>query len=137
MFNWLKKKKKKPSPKEEFNGNAVASMQYVVGKDGVIYLEFFWDEEASTDACEVFASLFSQINSSELMEESMMFIKDTLDSRDESDKYITFHSAVLELQRAKIEPLLASMVVEEEEIIDEVVVKPTDLTPDTFGGNQS
>tara|TARA_R110000824_G_scaffold373974_1_gene564434 strand:+ start:1212 stop:1625 length:414 start_codon:yes stop_codon:yes gene_type:complete len=137
MFNWFKKKKKRPNLREEFDGNAVASMQYVVGRDGVVYLEFFWDEKANINACEIFASLFSQINSGELMEESMLFIKETLDSRDQSDSYMSFHSAVFELQKSKIEPILESIAEEGRKIGDEVVVKPTDLSPDTFGGNQS
>ena len=67
----------------------------------------------------------------------MLFIKETLDSRDQSDSYMSFHSAVFELQKSKIEPILESIAEEGRKIGDEVVVKPTDLSPDTFGGNQS
>jgi len=144
MFNWFKKKKKKneqeikPSDhQKEFNGLAVASMRYVVGVDSVIYLEFYWDEDADDDAIHVFTDLFSQINNGELLDSSVEFIKETLDSDGEGHKFNTFYLPLIELQKAKIEPLLEAIGSQNITIKDEVVVKPTDLTRETFGGNQS
>tara|TARA_Y100000593_G_scaffold89635_1_gene174284 strand:+ start:3415 stop:3852 length:438 start_codon:yes stop_codon:yes gene_type:complete len=145
MFNWFKKKKKteeqqKIEPTDqrtEFGGLAVASMRYVVGVDSVIYLEFYWDEDANEDAISIFTDLFSQINNGELLETSVDFIKETLDSEGEGHKFKKFYLPLIELQKSKLQPFMEAFGKQIDKAKDEVVVKPTDLTRETFGGNQS
>tara|TARA_R100000005_G_scaffold95912_2_gene79503 strand:+ start:13409 stop:13843 length:435 start_codon:yes stop_codon:yes gene_type:complete len=144
MFNWFKKKKKNKQQKieptdqiKEFGGLAVASMRYVVGVDSVIYLEFFWDEDADEDAISIFTDLFSQINNGELLDTSVDFIRQTLDSEGEGYKFKKFYLPLMELQKAKLQPFMEAFAAKADKAKDEVVVKPTDLTRETFGGNQS
>ena len=80
MLNWFKKKPKKEKTsriEEELKGKAVASMRYVVDKEGTVYLDFFWDGDTFDDANESFSILFSQINSGDLLEDSVKFIGET------------------------------------------------------------
>tara|TARA_R110002020_G_scaffold298736_4_gene514580 strand:+ start:3084 stop:3521 length:438 start_codon:yes stop_codon:yes gene_type:complete len=144
MFGWLRKKKKTKDNKvgpeqvsdENLEGLIVASMRYVLGVDGTIYLEFLWDSDVKEDANEAFSVLFSQINSGDLFEQSMGFIEETLESTGEEDEFARFYQNVLLNQHAKIQPILDSLAMGQQSD-DEVVVKPTDIAYKTFKGNQT
>jgi hypothetical protein len=147
MFKWLKKKfsrKKSPSIEDELKGKAVASMRYVLDKDGIIYLDFFWDNDIIPTANEAFTVLFSQINSGDLLEESLKFIEETLRENGEDGEFNKFFASFVELQREKIQPFLESFNIKTGEDVvkptddgDEVVVKPTDIASHVFRGNQT
>ena len=139
MFKWLKnkfKKKKKPRIEDDLKGKVLGSMRYVVGLDEVIYLDFYWDNDVNPKASEAFSELFYKINSGELLASSIDFIRETCEEEEKIGEYIRFYSSMMELQRADLAPLIESLEQEEEEKNDEVVVKPTDVTPQAFGGNQ-
>ena len=142
MFGWFKKKKKneKTGPEQisdkDLEGLIVASMRYVLGIDGTIYLEFFWDNDLREDANEAFSILFSQINSGDLFEQSMGFIAESLEEEGQEDQFARFYQNVLLNQQAKIQPILDSLEMNQKSD-DEVVVKPTDITQSTFRGNQT
>lgn len=142
MFKWFKKKdkQKKIGPEQilnsELDGLVVASMQYVVGIDGTIYLQFSWDDDVNDNANEAFSALFSQINSGDLLEQSMIFIEETLREQGQEKEFRTFYDNVLENQRVRIQPILDSLEMEQM-TSDEVVVKPTDIIQGGFRGDQT
>jgi len=143
MFGWFKKKDKKTNrigPEEildeELEGLVTASLKYVVGIDGIVYVQFFWDSDTRDDANETFADLFSKINNGDLFESTIGFIESSLREEGQEDEFARFFSKVLENQREKIEPLLDSLGINEKSD-DEVVVKPTDVAHTTFRGNQT
>ena len=142
MFKWLKKKdkQKKADPKEILGSDLedliIASMHYVVGIDGIVYLEFSWNDDVDIDANEAFATLFSQINSGDLLEQSMAFIEETLKDQGQEKEFLTFYNNVLENQRARIQPILDSLEMHQT-TSDEVVVKPTDIIQGGFRGDQT
>jgi len=143
MFKWFKwfKKKEKSSiilPSEDaLKGLAVASMRYVVDKEGTVYLDFFWDNDLIPTANEAFAVLFSQINSGDLLEESIKFIEETLKESGDEEEFRHFFVNVVELQKERIKPFLESFSLNVEKTDDEVVVKPTDIAHRVFRGNQT
>ena len=147
MFNWIKNKLKKKEKEtkdeirydteEDLEGLAIASMRYVVDKEGIVYLDFFWDSDASDSANETFSILFSQINTGDLLEESMNFIEETLTEKGEVEEFQQFYDNVLEIQRSNIGPFLESLGIDTKETDDEVVVKPTDIADRMFKGNQT
>ena len=127
MLNWFKKKPKKEKTsriEEELKGKAVASMRYVVDKEGTVYLDFFWDGDTFDDANESFSILFSQINSGDLLEDSVKFIGETLKENDNEEEFTKFFTNLMEIQQAKIIETLGTIAEKSEE---EVVVKPTDI----------
>ena len=136
MFKWFKKKKEKSPIEDELKGKAVASMRYVVDKEGIVYLDFFWDNDLP-NANESFSVLFSQINAGELLEESVKFIGETLTEKGEDEEFTQFFSNIMEIQQARIEPLLEVLSSSDEKTGDEVVVKPTDIASHVFRGNQT
>mgnify|MGYP003628848531 CR=1 FL=1 len=141
MLKWFKnrfkKKEKKSSIETELKGKAVASMRYVTDIEGVVYLDFMWDRDVSSNASEAFSVLFSQINGGDLLEESIKFIGETLIEKGEEEEFTQFFSNVMEIQQAKIEPLLDTLNTNGEKSGDEVVVKPTDIASHVFRGNQT
>ena len=137
MLNWFKKKPKKEKTsriEEELKGNAVASMRYVVDKEGTVYLDFFWDGDMFDDANESFSILFSQINSGDLLEDSVKFIGETLKENDNEEEFTKFFTNLMEIQQAKIIETLGTIAEKSEE---EVVVKPTDIASHVFKGIQT
>ena len=148
MFNWIRKKPKKDDePKkvrfgpeeiadEDLEGLRVASLKYVVGIDGQVYIEFFWDEDVSEDANSAFSELFSKVNSGDLLESSVQFIEKTLEEAGQEDEFAKFFTSILEKQKERIQPFLESMGISEKSD-NEVIVKPTDVSRMTFRGNQS
>lgn len=137
MLNWFKKKPKKEKTsriEEELKGKAVASMRYVVDKEGTVYLDFFWDGDTFDDANESFSILFSQINSGDLLEDSVKFIGETLKENDNEEEFTKFFTNLMEIQQAKIIETLGTIVEKNEE---EVVVKPTDIASHVFKGIQT
>jgi len=144
MFNWFKRKTKKSNTRigpektseEDLKGLVIASIKYVVGIDGTIYVEFFWDSENQEDANENFSSLFCQINSGDLLESTVGFIEETLRGEGQEDEFARFFSNVLDEQKARIEPLLSSIGMGGKSD-DEVVVKPTDVAQSMFKGNET
>ena len=137
MLKWFKKKPKKEKTskiEEELKGKAVVSMRYVVDQEGTVYLDFFWDNDAFDDANESFSILFSQINSGDLLEDSVKFIGETLTEDGNEEEFTKFFSNLMEIQQAKIIETLSTVVEKTEE---EVVVKPTDLATHVFRGNQT
>lgn len=137
MLNWFKKKPKKEKTsriEEELKGKAVASMRYVVDKEGTVYLDFFWDGDMFDDANESFSILFSQINSGDLLEDSVKFIGETLKENDNEEEFTKFFTNLMEIQQAKIIETLGTIVEKNEE---EVVVKPTDIASHVFKGIQT
>ena len=148
MFGWFKKKSKKKGkvgPEEildkEIEGLVAASIKYVVGVDGTVYVQYFWDSDAKDDANEDFSNLFSQINSGELFESTIGFIEETLRGNGEEDEFARFFSNVLQNQQAKVEPILDAIKTDLlggiNKSDDEVVVKPTDVGQMPFKGNQT
>ena len=140
MFNWFKKKfrkKEKPSIEDDLKGKAVASMRYVVDEEGTVYLDFFWDNDLTSTANETFAIMFSQINSGDLLEESMKFIEQTLTENGDHEEFRQFFANILELQEARIAPILESLGLNAGKTDDEVVVKPTDIAHRVFRWNQT
>ena len=98
MLNWFKKKPKKEKTsriEEELKGKAVASMRYVVDKEGTVYLDFFWDGDTFDDANESFSILFSQINSGDLLEDSVKFIGETLKENDNEEEFTKFFTNLI------------------------------------------
>ena len=137
MLNWFKKKPKKEKTsriEEELKGKAVASMRYVVDKEGTVYLDFFWDGDMFDDANESFSILFSQINSGDLLEDSVKFIGETLKENDNEEEFTKFFTNLMEIQQAKIIETLGTIVEKNEE---EGVVKPTDIASHVFKGIQT
>ena len=137
MLNWFKKKPKKEKTsriEEELKGKAVASMRYVVDKEGTVYLDFFWDGATFDDANESFSILFSQINSGDLLEDSVKFIGETLKENDNEEEFTKFFTNLMEIQQAKIIETLGTIAEKSEE---EVVVKPTDIASHVFKGIQT
>ena len=137
MLNWFKKKPKKEKTsriEEELKGKAVASMRYVVDKEGTVYLDFFWDGDMFDDANESFSILFSQINSGDLLEDSVKFIGETLKENDNEEEFTKFFTNLMEIQQAKIIETLGTIAEKSEE---EVVVKPTDIASHVFKGIQT
>ena len=137
MVNWFKKKPKKEKTsriEEELKGKAVASMRYVVDKEGTVYLDFFWDGDTFDDANESFSILFSQINSGDLLEDSVKFIGETLKENDNEEEFTKFFTNLMEIQQAKIIETLGTIAEKSEE---EVVVKPTDIASHVFKGIQT
>ena len=137
MLNWFKKKPKKEKTsriEEELKGKAVASMRYVVDKEGTVYLDFFWDGDTFDDANESFSILFSQINSVDLLEDSVKFIVETLKENDNEEEFTKFFTNLMEIQQAKIIETLGTIAEKSEE---EVVVKPTDIASHVFKGIQT
>jgi hypothetical protein len=137
MLNWFKKKPKKEKTsriEEELKGKAVASMRYVVDKEGTVYLDFFWDGDTFDDANESFSILFSQINSGDLLEDSVKFIGETLKENDNEEEFTKFFTNLMEIQQAKIIETLGTIAEKSEE---EVVVKPTDIASHVFKGIQT
>ena len=137
MLNWFKKKPKKEKTsriEEELKGKAVASMRYVVDKEGTVYLDFFWDGDTFDDANESFSILFSQINSGDLLEDSVKFIGETLKENDNEEEFTKFFTNLMEIQQAKIIETLGTIAEKREE---EVVVKPTDIASHVFNGIQT
>ena len=137
MLNWFKKKPKKEKTsriEEELKGKAVASMRYVVDKECTVYLDFFWDGDTFDDANESFSILFSQINSGDLLEDSVKFIGETLKENDNEEEFTKFFTNLMEIQQAKIIETLGTIVEKNEE---EVVVKPTDIASHVFKGIQT
>ena len=137
MLNWFKKKPKKEKTsriEEELKGKAVASMRYVVDKEGTVYLDFFWDGDTFDDAYESFSILFSQINSGDLLEDSVKFIGETLKENDNEEEFTKFFTNLMEIQQAKIIETLGTIAEKSEE---EVVVKPTDIASHVFKGIQT
>ena len=137
MLNWFKKKPKKEKTsriEEELKGKAVASMRYVVDKEGTVYLDFFWDGDTFDDANESFSILFSQINSGDLLEDSVKFIGETLKENDNEEEFTKFFTNLMEIQQAKIIETLGTIAEKSEE---EVVVKPTDKASHVFKGIQT
>ena len=137
MLNWFKKKPKKEKTsriEEELKGKAVASMRYVVDKEGTVYLDFFWDGDTFDDANASFSILFSQINSGDLLEDSVKFIGETLKENDNEEEFTKFFTNLMEIQQAKIIETLGTIAEKSEE---EVVVKPTDIASHVFKGIQT
>ena len=137
MLNWFKKKPKKEKTsriEEELKGKAVASMRYVVDKEGTVYLDFFWDGDTFDDANESFSILFSQINAGDLLEDSVKFIGETLKENDNEEEFTKFFTNLMEIQQAKIIETLGTIAEKSEE---EVVVKPTDIASHVFKGIQT
>ena len=137
MLNWFKKKPKKEKTsriEEELKGKAVASMRYVVDKEGTVYLDFFWDGDTFDAANESFSILFSQINSGDLLEDSVKFIGETLKENDNEEEFTKFFTNLMEIQQAKIIETLGTIAEKSEE---EVVVKPTDIASHVFKGIQT
>ena len=137
MLNWFKKKPKKEKTsriEEGLKGKAVASMRYVVDKEGTVYLDFFWDGDTFDDANESFSILFSQINSGDLLEDSVKFIGETLKENDNEEEFTKFFTNLMEIQQAKIIETLGTIAEKSEE---EVVVKPTDIASHVFKGIQT
>ena len=137
MLNWFKKKPKKEKTsriEEELKGKAVASMRYVVDKEGTVYLDFFWDGDTFDDANESFSILFSQINSGDLLEDSVKFIGETLKENDNEEEFTKFFTNLMEIQQAKIIETLGTIAEKSEE---EVVVKPTDIASHVLKGIQT
>ena len=137
MLNWFKKKPKKEKTsriEEELKGKAVASMRYVVDKEGTVYLDFFWDGDTFDDANESFSILFSQINSGDLLEDSVKIIGETLKENDNVEEFTKFFTNLMEIQQAKIIETLGTIAEKSEE---EVVVKPTDIASHVFKGIQT
>ena len=137
MLNWFKKKPKKEKTsriEEELKGKAVASMRYVVDKEGTVYLDFFWDGDTFDDANESFSILFSQLNSGEILEDSVKFIGETLKENDNEEEFTKFFTNLMEIQQAKIIETLGTIAEKSEE---EVVVKPTDIASHVFKGIQT
>ena len=137
MLNWFKKKPKKEKTsriEEELKGKAVASMRYVVDKEGTVYLDFFWDGDTFDDANESFSILFSQINSGDLLEDSVKFIGETLKENDNEEEFTKFFTNLMEIQQAKIIETLGTIAEKSEE---EVLVKPTDIASHVFKGIQT
>tara|TARA_R110002110_G_scaffold201091_1_gene411956 strand:+ start:3451 stop:3897 length:447 start_codon:yes stop_codon:yes gene_type:complete len=148
MFGWFKKKsekKGKVGPEEildgEIEGLVSASIKYVVGVDGTVYVQFFWDSDSKDDANEDFANLFSQVNSGDLFESTIGFIEETLRDNGQEDEFALFFSKVLQNQQAKVEPILnaikTDLLAGIDKSDDEVVVKPTDVGQMPFKGNQT
>ena len=137
MLNCFKKNPKKEKTsriEEELKGKAVASMRYVVDKEGTVYLDFFWDGDTFDDANESFSILFSQINSGDLLEDSVKFIGETLKENDNEEEFTKFFTNLMEIQQAKIIETLGTIAEKSEE---EVVVKPTDIASHVFKGIQT
>ena len=109
-------------------------MRYVVDKEGTVYLDFFWDGDMFDDANESFSILFSQINSGDLLEDSVKFIGETLKENDNEEEFTKFFTNLMEIQQAKIIETLGTIVEKNEE---EVVVKPTDIASHVFKGIQT
>ena len=139
MFKWFKnkfKKKKKPLIEDDLKGKVLASMRYVVGKDEIIYLDFAWDNDTHANANEAFSELFYKINSGDLLDSSMNFIRETCEGEERLGEYLRFYSNMIKLQQADMTLESLEREQEIEETDNEVVVKPTDITPQAFGGNQ-
>lgn len=136
MFGWFKKKEK-PPVEDGLKGLAAASIRYVVDKEGVIYIDFYWDDDVVPDANDAFSVLFSQLNSGDLFEESMKFIEETLKESGNEEEFDRFFNNMSTLQQAKMQPFLESLGFYGEKNDNEVVVKPTDIANHVFRGNQT
>ena len=141
MFGWFKKKKEsrfgpEQISDEDIEGLVAASIKYVVGIDGTVYVQFFWDSDTRDDASEAFSTLFSQINSGDLLESTIGFIEETLRDEGQEDEFARFFTSFLENQQARIAPLLSSLGMDQNSE-DQVVVKPTDIVQGGFRGDQT
>jgi len=133
MFKWFKNILLRRKVKKK----TLAYIKYIVGTDGVLYVDFKWDSDRDSSANEVFSELFFEINGGHLLDRTIEFMKDQLVENGDEVEFARFITNILALQEESLKPLMDSLGLGSEETEDEVVVKPTDIGERVLGGNGS
>tara|TARA_R100001244_G_scaffold91110_1_gene69036 strand:- start:3744 stop:4142 length:399 start_codon:yes stop_codon:yes gene_type:complete len=132
MFKWIKR----ALFKRKVNKNTVAYIKYLIGTDGFVYIDFGWDEKKEKMANESFAELFFKIHSSQLLDNSVDFIKEECLKNGDKEEFARFIKNLITFQQEDLQPMMESMGISLEEEVDKVVVKPTDIGERVLRGNE-
>jgi len=132
MFKWVKKALFKRKVKK----NTVAYIKYLIGTDGFVYIDFGWDDKKDNMANESFTELFFKVQSGQLLDNSVDFIREECFKNGNKEEFSRFIKNLIVFQQENLEPMLEAMGINLEEEEDKVVVKPTDIGESVIRGNE-